>query len=112
MIIEHTKSKGNTKVGGLQTLVGQPKIPNDYEELNKSFQEWYLQRTSKRPNEGSSESSDKKVKVNVIKGTDHPERTRYEDIQEAGYKIGSQGAAFNASKTRRLMRLTKTKKDF
>ena len=29
LFIEHVESKGNTKVGGLHTLVGQPKIPND-----------------------------------------------------------------------------------
>ena len=99
LFIAHVESKSwsNTKIAGLQTLIEKPKIPNDYEELNKSLQEWYSQRNSKRPSEEPSESSDKKVKLNMIKGsfeeTAQSERPRYEDLEEEGYKIGSLGEA-------------------
>ena len=59
VLIGHIESKMNTKVDKLHTLVNQPKIaPND-EELDKNLQEWYLERSTKRTSEGSSESSEK-----------------------------------------------------
>ena len=97
LFIAHVESKSwsNTKIAGLHTLVGKSKIPNDYEELDKSLQEWYSQRNSKRPSEEPSESSDKKVKLNMIKGSLEEsaqiERPRYDDIEEEGCKIGSLG---------------------
>ena len=62
----------NTKIDGLHTLKGQPKIVESYEELNKKLQLWYVERSTKRTtSEGSSASSAKKPKVNMIKTIDH-----------------------------------------
>ena len=104
LFITHVESKGkgqvqgdekkynvNTKIVGLHTLVGKTKIPNDYEELDKNLQEWYSQR-NKRSTEGTSESSDKRIKLNMIKGSTK-EDERSKDIEEIGYKIGSEGEA-------------------
>jgi hypothetical protein len=59
----------NTKVDGLHSLKGQPKIHEDYEELNGRLQQWYIEYTQKRDSsEGTSEGSVKKPRVNMIKG--------------------------------------------
>jgi hypothetical protein len=98
LFIAHVESKGesqlhgkernfsfNTKVAEMHTLIGKTKIPNDYEELNKSLQEWYLQRSNKRTSEEPSESSDKKVKVKMIKSQGE-EGTHFEKIQIRRYR--------------------------
>jgi hypothetical protein len=108
MFIAHTeeKSRSNTKITQMNTLIGKTKIPNDYEELNRSLQEWYLQRNNKRTSEEPSESSDKKVRVKMIKGQGeegtHFERPRYEDIEEKGYEIGRLGAVSKYLKDKQI----------
>ena len=80
-------------------------IPNDYEELNKSLQEWYSQRP-KRSVEEPSERSDKRVKLNMMRGS-QKERPRYEDIKEVGYKIRSQGAIAKKVKDQKIDEIDK-----
>ena len=76
VFIGHIESTANTKIHALQTLVNQPKGVPNYEELDRNLQEWYLGGASNRPEEGSSESSEKKARVNMIKGIEQQERTQ------------------------------------
>ena len=58
----------NTKIDGLHSLKGQPKIIQNYEELNKRLQLWYIEYSKKRTTpEGTSESSTKRPRVNMLK---------------------------------------------
>ena len=38
------ESKMNTKIDGLHSLKGQPKIVESYEELDQRLQLWYLEK--------------------------------------------------------------------
>ena len=57
-----------TKIDGLHSPKGQPKIAEDYDELNRRLQQWYIEHSQKRTTpEGTSESSTKKPRVNMFK---------------------------------------------
>ena len=72
-----------TKIDGLHTLNGQPKIVESYEELNKRLQLWYIERSMKRTTpEGTSESSTKKPRVNMIKTIDSREKENLYRLEE------------------------------
>ena len=76
VLIGHIETKMNTKVDGLFTLEGDPRIAPSYEDLDKRLQEWYLETRTKKTlessaegssAEGSSESSTKKPRFNMFK---------------------------------------------
>jgi hypothetical protein len=43
VLIGHIESKMNTKIDRLHSLKGQPKIFEDYDELNRRLQQWYIE---------------------------------------------------------------------
>ena len=101
VLIDHIESKMNAKVDKLHTFVNQPKIVPSFEDLNKSLQEWYLQRSIKRTSESSSKGSKKKAIVNMIKATDTKEKLRYE-IEEVAHCVGSQGDSCKQRKDQQI----------
>ena len=76
VLIGHIESKMNTKIDGLHSLKGQPKIIESYEELKQRLQLWYIEYSKKRTTpEGTSESSTKRPRVNCVYSNDlhiHP----------------------------------------
>ena len=91
VMIGHIETKLNTKVDGLFTLEGEPKIAPSYEDLDKSLQEWYIETRTKKTlessAEGSSESSTKKPRFNMFKAS------QKEEIHEVAYLIQAKGDA-------------------
>jgi hypothetical protein len=103
VLIGHIESKRNSKIHALQTLANQPKIVPNYEELDRNLQEWCLGGTSDRQEEGSSESSEKKARISMIKGIEQQERTHYEEeVKEQGFRIGSQGEVCRKVKDQKI----------
>ena len=95
----------NTKVDGLHSLKGQPKIFEDYDELNRRLQQWYIEYSQKRTtSEGTSESSTKKPRVNVFKVgsiTREQEKIVYE-LEETIKDIEDRGKALKERKDQQI----------
>jgi hypothetical protein len=101
VLIGHIESKMNTKIHGLSSLKGQPKIIESYEELNQRLQAWYNENET---HEGSSESSSKKPKVNMMKvgsRTKEPEKLKQE-VENITQEIEDRGKALKQRKDQQI----------
>jgi hypothetical protein len=98
----------NTKVDGLHSLKGQPKIHENYEELNGRLQQWYIEYTQKRTtSEGTSESSTKKPRVHMFTGVKVGCITREQekivhDIEDTIKDIEDQGRVLKDRKDQQI----------
>ena len=105
VLIGHIESKMNTKVDGLHSLKGQAKIFEDYDELNRRLQQWYIEHSQKRTtSEGTSESSTKKPRVNIFKvgcSTREQQKIVY-DIEETIKDIENRGKVLKDRKDQQI----------
>ena len=99
------ESKMNTKIDGLHSLKGQPKIVEDYDELNRRLQQWYIEYSQKRTNpERTSESSTKKPRVNMFRVgciTKEQEKIVY-GLKETIKEIEDRGKALKQRKDQQI----------
>ena len=95
----------NTTIDGLHSLKGQPKIVENDEELDKRLQLWYIEYSKKRTTpEGTSESSTKKPRVNMLKVgclTREQEKLVY-GLEETIQEIEDRGKALKDRKDQQI----------